>query len=169
MCFRRTAGSVEDDIRVYADASFADDLLTRRSTTGMIITLGNTAIRWKSIKQKHVTASTFEAEIESLEMSLNEVIWFKALLLEVKLIRTEFVFPVYEDNRSAIAFLEGSGSRPASKHISVRYHRLREEIQAGTMKLHYISTKEQLADILTKNERGDTILRCVKKIMGMDF
>jgi hypothetical protein len=37
-----------------------------------------------------------------------------------------------------------------SKHIEIIYHFIRDRIQKGAVKLQYISTDEQVADILTK-------------------
>jgi hypothetical protein len=37
-----------------------------------------------------------------------------------------------------------------SKHIEIRYHFIRNMVQRGSLKLQYISTDEQVADVLTK-------------------
>jgi hypothetical protein len=37
-----------------------------------------------------------------------------------------------------------------SKHIEIRYHYIRDMVQRGALKLQYISTDEQVADVLTK-------------------
>ena len=36
------------------------------------------------------------------------------------------------------------------KHIPIKYHYLREQVSQKTVKLKYIDTKEQIADIFTK-------------------
>ena len=38
-----------------------------------------------------------------------------------------------------------------SKHIEIRYHFICDHVQKGTVKLQYLSTDEQVADILTKS------------------
>ena len=38
-----------------------------------------------------------------------------------------------------------------SKHIEIRYHSIRDCVQKGVVKLEYISTDEQVAEILTKS------------------
>jgi hypothetical protein len=37
-----------------------------------------------------------------------------------------------------------------SKHIEIRYHYLCDMVQRGALKLQYISTDEQVANVLTK-------------------
>jgi hypothetical protein len=37
-----------------------------------------------------------------------------------------------------------------SKHIEIRYHFIRNMVQRGALKLQYISTDEQVADVMTK-------------------
>jgi hypothetical protein len=37
-----------------------------------------------------------------------------------------------------------------SKHIEIRYHFIRDCVQKGAVKLQYVPTNEQVADILTK-------------------
>jgi hypothetical protein len=37
-----------------------------------------------------------------------------------------------------------------SKHIDIRYHYIRDMVQRGALKLQYISTDEQVVDVLTK-------------------
>jgi hypothetical protein len=37
-----------------------------------------------------------------------------------------------------------------SKHIEIRYHYIRDMVQRGAIKLQYVSTNEQVVDVLTK-------------------
>ena len=37
-----------------------------------------------------------------------------------------------------------------SKHIEIRYHFIRDQVQRGAVQLQYIPTDDQVADILTK-------------------
>ena len=37
-----------------------------------------------------------------------------------------------------------------SKHIEIKYHYIRDMVQRGTVKLQYVATEEQIADVLTK-------------------
>ena len=37
-----------------------------------------------------------------------------------------------------------------SKHIEIKYHYIRDMVQRGAVKLHYVATEEHIADVLTK-------------------
>ena len=36
------------------------------------------------------------------------------------------------------------------KHIEIKYHYIRDMVQRGAVKLQYVATEEQIADVLTK-------------------
>jgi hypothetical protein len=68
---------------------------------------------------------------------------------------TDFCITVHEDNLSAISMAESLKFTPRTKHIAIKYHHFRSRVQtsfnkSGDIRLKYISTKLQLADILTK-------------------
>ena len=37
-----------------------------------------------------------------------------------------------------------------SKHIDIKYHYIRDMVQRGAVKLQYVATEEQIADMLTR-------------------
>jgi ATP sulfurylase len=57
---------------------------------------------------------------------------------------------IYCDNQSCIKHSENPVFHDRSKHIEIRYHFIRDYVQRGVVELQYISTEEQVADILTK-------------------
>ena len=54
------------------------------------------------------------------------------------------------DNQSCIKMTENSVFNDRSKHIEIRYHFIRDMVQRGALKLQYISTDEQVDDVMTK-------------------
>ena len=60
--------------------------------------------------------------------------------------------PIYLliDNQSTIALAENPIFHARSKHIGVCHHWVREKIENGILKLDYIPTSDQVADIFTK-------------------
>lgn len=54
------------------------------------------------------------------------------------------------DNEGAICLSDHNTNHNRTKHIDIQHHFVREHIHSGAIKVNYISTKEQLADILTK-------------------
>jgi hypothetical protein len=58
--------------------------------------------------------------------------------------------PLLCDNESAIRMADNPVEHSRTKHIAIRYHFLRDHQQKGDIKISYINTKDQLADIFTK-------------------
>nr|GFA98490.1 retrovirus-related Pol polyprotein from transposon TNT 1-94 [Tanacetum cinerariifolium] len=58
--------------------------------------------------------------------------------------------PLYCDNRSAIALCCNNVQHSRSKHIDIHHHFIREKVERGVVKLYFVSTDYQLADIFTK-------------------
>ncbi len=78
----------KNGLECYADASWGDDLDTRRSTTGYITKLDGNLISWKSQRQPTVATSSAEAEYLSLTAAVQEVIWLKRMLSNLKFIQS---------------------------------------------------------------------------------
>ena len=132
----------------FSDADFAGDISTRRSTTGYVFMLGSGIISWSSEKQKSVSMSTTESEYIAASQSVKELIWLIRLLND--LVPKVLDVPVlHVDNQSAIKLIKNPQFHKRTKHIDVRYHFIREKYEEG-IKLEYISTEDQIADILTK-------------------
>eukprot|EP01018_Ginkgo_biloba_P021684 Gb_35290 [translate_table: standard] len=78
-----------------------------------------------------------------------EAIWLRKLL--VGLFGQQWQPTViYYDNQSCIKLSENPVFHDRSKHIEIKYHFIRDYVQRGAVELQYISTDEQVADILTK-------------------
>ncbi|GJZ43129.1 retrovirus-related pol polyprotein from transposon TNT 1-94 [Tanacetum coccineum] len=58
--------------------------------------------------------------------------------------------PLYYDNKSAIALYYNNVQHSRAKHIDVRYHFIKEQVENGIMELYFFRTEYQLADIFTK-------------------
>ena len=54
------------------------------------------------------------------------------------------------DNQSCIKMTENLVVHDRSKHIEIRYFYIRDMMQKGDIKLQYVSTNEQVVDVLTK-------------------
>ncbi|GKF49568.1 hypothetical protein Tco_0142819 [Tanacetum coccineum] len=80
--------------------------------------------------------------------------------------------PLYCDNCSAIALCCYKVQHSRSKHIDIRYHFIREQVEKGVVELYFVTTDYQLADIFTKalpRERFEFLLPClVIKSMNLE-
>ncbi|KAL4091689.1 hypothetical protein QTP88_026341 [Uroleucon formosanum] len=136
-------------LKGYSDADYAGDLDTRRSTSGSVFTLRSGSIARSSRRQQCVRLSTTESEYIALSRAVQELTWLKLFLSEL-MDQLKMVPTMYGDNQSAIKLVKNLEFHRRTKHIDVRYHYIRKQFNEGLFALEYISSKEQIADIMTK-------------------
>jgi hypothetical protein len=133
----------------YVDASWAEDLDTRRSQTGYVFCYGNAAISWNSHLQRLVTMSSTEAEYVALGEAVKEALYLRNLFSELFSAAPPSI-PLFEDNQSTIKQALNTQSSRRTKHIDIRHHFLKQHVSNNVVTLHYIPTSLQSADCLTK-------------------
>lgn len=133
----------------YTDSDHARDIDTRRSTSGYAFMMNGGIVTWKSYLQKTVALSTAEAEYMAASDGTKEAIWLRQLLKDVGYEQTEST-PLMIDNQSAIILTKNAEFHQRTKYIDVRYHFIRDHVKDGIIKTMYVSTDDQLADVLTK-------------------
>ncbi len=150
MQFKRiTSDSNQINLSIYCDANWGGDLTDRISTTGMIVQLCGNTVSWNSKKQKTVALSSTESEYMALSSACQESVWCQAWLVEVLGIDPSIT--VYSDNQSAIALTRSDSFHNRTKHIDIRHHFVKDLIRRNTINLEWVSTNDQLADIMTKS------------------
>lgn len=80
---------------------------------------------------------------------MTELIWLQQLLSEMN-IQTEIPMKMNEDNTSTIKICNNDVMHERSKHVRLRYHRIRQEIKEGTIKMEWVPSGDNIADIFTK-------------------
>lgn len=131
----------------YADADWAGDAQSRKSTSGYIFLFKNSAVSWASKKQDNVTLSSTEAEYVALSETCQEAMWLKCLLKDFG---QSDKIKINEDNQSCLKLLKEGKMNPRTKHIDVKYHYIRELEETGQIQFIYCPTEFMLADIFTK-------------------
>lgn len=152
-----------DVITGYCDADWAGDISDRKSTSGYMFILAGGPVSWKSKKQTCVSLSTAEAEYVALASASQEAIWIGKLLDQLGE-RITFV-TILDDSQSAIAMTKNVQYHGRAKHIDIKYHFIRQQIEAKTVKLQYCPTSEMIADILTKGlsrEQHNKLMKLMK-------
>ncbi|GMF61359.1 unnamed protein product [Phytophthora fragariaefolia] len=143
------AGS-EDGLQGYSDADWAGDIESRRSTSGYAFMMNGGCISLRSKKQRAVALSSTEAAYMALTEATQEAIWLKAFLCEIGEMETKSAVKIYEDNQDSIALAKNPEFHKRTKHIDIRYHFVREKVEDSQVVLEYFSTKDMLADLMTK-------------------
>jgi len=70
------------------------------------------------------------------------------------------------DNQSAYAMFRNDVQHSRTKHIDIRHHFIRETIKLGEVKMKWVESKHQLADLLTKPVEKQTFIQLRQKVMG---
>jgi hypothetical protein len=161
-------GDKKDDLKI---VSFVDASFDVSSVTGLWMSLGGNVLRWSSVLQKHVTSSTYEAEVDALLSLVLEMIWYEGMIEELSLGDWIKGMKVYEDNRSTVLLTESGRMSFKSKHMRVRYARVIEEFVTRADQHDWsavlVGTLKQLADMLTKNVSGNRYHNLVQYLLGM--
>ncbi|CAI7732356.1 unnamed protein product [Closterium sp. NIES-53] len=133
----------------HADASWVDDLATQRSSQGYTFSLGSDSVSWRSTRSSSVLSSSCEAEIYAGAMAAQELRWLTYLLTDLgEVPRSPPV--LYVDNKAMLALCQEHTLEHRTKHISLRYFLSRELQQRGQLRLAYVASQANTADVFTK-------------------
>ncbi|CAI7777649.1 unnamed protein product [Closterium sp. NIES-54] len=133
----------------HADASWADDQTTQRSSQGYTFSLGSGSVLWRSTRSSSVLSSSCEAEIYAGAMAAQELRWLTYLLTHLgEQPRSPPV--LYVDNKAMLALCREHRLEHRTKHIALRYFLARELQQRGQLRLAYVASEANTADIFTK-------------------
>lgn len=136
-------------VTAWSDASFSDDTSTRKSTIGYFVFWCGYIIAWNSTKTKAVTLSTTESEFIAAAQALRTGLYLKNINSEI--FQYFFKLILCEDNQSCIKWLKNAtGYHARTKHIDICYHFAREMHDLNLLEIRYVSTTDQIADLLTK-------------------
>ncbi|GJW95582.1 retrovirus-related pol polyprotein from transposon TNT 1-94 [Tanacetum coccineum] len=90
------------------------------------------------------------------------ILWMKSQLTDYDIIYEKV--PIFCDNTSAIAISNNLVMHSRTKHIDIRYHFIRDHVLKRDIKLHFIPTQYQLADIFTKPLEEPTFKRLIVEL-----
>ena len=146
----------------YVDADYAGDLDNRRSTTGYVFTVAGGPICWKSMIQSIVALSTTESEYMAAAEAAKEALWLTGLVRELGV--QQGGVKLLCDSQSAIYLAKNQVYHARTKHIDVRFHKIRELIASGEIQLEKVHTADNAADMLTKPVTTEKFKHCLNLI-----
>jgi hypothetical protein len=146
---------------VYVDADHAHDLVTRRSSTGILMMLNNTPIRWVSKRQKTVDTSIYGSELVASRVATELILEVRFMLRSLG-VDLEGPTLMLGDNMSVVLNTSVSSSVLKKKHNAIAYHCVREAIAARVMRFANVKSEENVSDILTKPLSNETFHSLVK-------
>ncbi|GJZ74432.1 hypothetical protein Tco_0638578 [Tanacetum coccineum] len=127
-------------LTAYADVDHAGCQDTRHSTSGSAQFLGDKLVSWSSKKQKSTAISNYGFQFNKISL--------------------------YCDNKSAIALCCNNVQHSRAKHIDIRYHFIKEQVENGIVELFKIDKKKRFK--LTLEVFRDIFQIC-PRVPGRDF
>ncbi|GJR21337.1 retrovirus-related pol polyprotein from transposon TNT 1-94 [Tanacetum coccineum] len=125
---------------VYADSDHAGDYVDRKSTSGIYTFVGCCLTSWFSKKQTALAISTTEAEYVSAGKACQQALWMKQALIDYD-VRLDDV-PIMCDNKGAIDLSKNPVQHSRTKHIEIRHHFLRDNVQKGHISIGQLIRKK---------------------------
>ncbi len=131
------------------DANHAHDLDTRRSVSGILLFLNKTPVQSYCKRQGTVESFTYGSELMASRIAteLTMAMRYRLRMLGVPL---QGPAHLYGDNMSVIVNCLLASSSLKKKHNAIAYHKVREAVAAGVIKLFHIPSSKNKSDILTK-------------------
>ncbi|CAI7744795.1 unnamed protein product [Closterium sp. NIES-53] len=136
------------------DLAYPLSLLARyvapgRHRKGYTFSLGSGSVSWGSTRSSSVLSSTCEAEIYAGAMAAQELRWLTYLLTNLgEAPRSPPV--LYVENKAMLALCQEHRLEHRTKHIALRYFLARELQQRGQLRLAYVASQANTADVFTK-------------------
>jgi hypothetical protein len=152
------------DIVCFADSDWGADVNTRKSKTGYIIYVAGGPVIWQTKTQKTVALSSCEAEYMAMTEAIQEVLWLKSMLGELKV--TPNTPEINVDNQGAMGLAKNPIQHQRTKHIDIKYHFIRDHIRDGDVVENWISGLVNDADMMTKGNETQTFTRHVGEVMN---
>lgn len=149
LIFGRNKSNFSDcRLDVYCDADWGSDRYDGKSNTGCVVRFNGDVMNWVSKKQSSVAMSSAEAEYMAMAEAVKEALWYRSWISEV--FDRDVCANIHCDNQAAIKLSGNDTIHDRSKHIRLRYHFIRDEVEKKHVTIHWIKSAKQQADILTK-------------------
>lgn len=142
----------DDQLRIsaFCDADWSGCPLSRRSLSAYIVFLGDSPVSWRTKKQDAVALSSAEAEYRAMSDTVKELKWMKGLFLSFGVSHPE-PMRLFCDSKSALYIASNPVFHERTKHIERNCHHVRDVLKAKLISTEHVSSRNQLADILTKS------------------
>lgn len=149
---------------MYTDSNWGGDE-AGLSTAGWVFMISGCAVAWACKKQQSISISTTEAELYAASIASSVLIWFRRLLRDLgQDVSTASI--LREDNAGAIVLSEDPSQSTRARHIAIREQFVYQYVQRGEIKLVWVKSAENIADIMTKIQSKKTFSQIVKLLLG---
>lgn len=149
LCYQSNVPDPDFTLMGYADADWAGDMETRKSLSAYCFLLSSAVVNWSSKKQSSVALSSTEAEYKALTDAAKEAEWEQSFLAGLHFSQPQPT-TIFCDNQSTIALVGNPRFHARTKHIEIQHHYVRQSVERKLVKIEYVPTDINAADLLTK-------------------
>ena len=142
-------GSSHAGLIGYSDSDWGENKDDRHSTSGQVFTLANGAISWHSRQQKTVALSVAEAEYMELAETAKQAAWLRSFSQEIGRPPTHPT-TICANNQAAIFLATNPVQQTQIKHMDIRYHYIREQVENQHVTICHIPGEDNPVDLFTK-------------------
>jgi len=136
------------DLRIFVDADWGNSK-DRKSVSGYAAAYSGGLLSWNSRKQTLIALSSTELEYIAASEAVREALFLKNLFSEFR-VNINVPVPVFEDNQSDINLVKNFDNNKRIKHVEIKFMFVKDEVEKNNIKLIFIRSADQLADIFTK-------------------
>lgn len=130
----------------YSDADYASDK-SRRSVSGTLVLANEGAVFWQSQLQKSVSLSSCQSELQALALTTQTAIFLSRILGDLGY---NSVPCVLCDNQATLSVVSENRYHRRLKHVDVKLAFVNELIEEQQLKVSFVSSSDNCADICTK-------------------
>ena len=107
--------------------------------------------------------SSAEAEYRGMVHGVCELLWIKRILRDLGIEVSE-PMNLYCDNQAAVKIANNPVQHDRTKHVEIDRHFIKDHLEKKTIKLPFVNSEEQLADMLTKAVCKNTFYSSLDKL-----
>ena len=164
--------TTDTSLIAHVDANWGGCIETRHSTTGYIVSVNDGPVSCKSQKQSVIALSSAESEYVAISSCAKQITWLRRILWEVQEKRPFDAddstgmppTPVLSDSTTAIALARNEVVAARNKHIQIKVHHVKELWRRNIVSLHYVPSRMNISDLLTKPVPFKTLRQLVKML-----
>jgi uncharacterized protein YjeT (DUF2065 family) len=160
----RLGGGDQINVQIFSDADWAGQSDDGRSMTGGVLMVAGGVVAWSSRRQSTVAISSMESEFIALVSATADARWIQQLLQEIGM-SDKLPIPIFVDNKAVIDYCNNESNSSRTRHFNIKYHFVRDEVAQQHIKLEWIPTEDQIADIMTKPLDRPLFYRQMKRLM----
>jgi len=140
----------------YVDSDYAGCKDSQKLTEGNVFIVAGGLVSWECKQQGTVALSTVEAEYMGFTHAVTQAIWLTKFFSKLEL-PAQLPIKIFANNKRSIANTTNGKNHRRTKHINVKYHFTKQQVEAGAITFEYTPSSANLTDIFTKPLPRDTL------------